>query len=186
VRRSRPLGVLEALPRRVGTKLCEPVDVDDGALRAGCCDDEVPVPPFELLQRGEQLVPLGAALRAADALLGLPACQLEHRDRAHGAVLRLEPALADPGEERLRGVSCIERGIEVDRARHLEQRGAAPGGGRVEQAPCAVEPSGGDARDGRHLLLGELGRSASHLVPDRPLREPAERHELAARADRLG
>ena len=55
----------------------EPVGVDDGALGADGHDDQVAVPGRELLQRGEQLVPLGAAGCPTDALLGLAGREVE-------------------------------------------------------------------------------------------------------------
>src|SRR5581483_9352033 len=59
---ARALGGVQPLRRRVRAQLLEPVDVDDGRLRAHRDHDEVAVPPLELLERREQLVPLGAAL----------------------------------------------------------------------------------------------------------------------------
>src|SRR5205823_1566431 len=55
-----PLGVREPLPRRIGPELREPVDVDDRTLGTRGGHDEIAVPPLELFERGEQLVPLGA------------------------------------------------------------------------------------------------------------------------------
>ena len=56
---------------------------------------------------------------------------------------------------------------------------------RIEQARQPVETSAGDAgeRDARGLV--ELGHPSVDDGADRPFREPAERHELAARPDRL-
>src|SRR5579862_1347658 len=68
-----PLGGEEPLAGAVGAKLVEAVDVHDGGLRSGRDDDEVPVPPFELLERREELVALGAPLGPPDALLRLAA-----------------------------------------------------------------------------------------------------------------
>ena len=49
----------------------ERVVVDDGALGADGDDDEVAVPRRQLLERVEQLLALGAPLRAPDPLVGL-------------------------------------------------------------------------------------------------------------------
>ena len=62
-----------------------PVDVHGGRLGAGGDDDEVAVPPLELLEHREQLVALGAALGPPHALLGLPAGQLERRSTVSSA-----------------------------------------------------------------------------------------------------
>src|SRR5262245_10237177 len=98
---ARPLGALQALACCVGPELVDAVDVDDRGLGAGREDDEVAVPPLELLERGEQLVPLRAALRAAHALLRLAPGQLEHGDCLLGALLRLGAALRDALEQGL-------------------------------------------------------------------------------------
>ena len=74
----------------------------------------------------------------------------------------------------------------VDGARLREQRRAALGGVAVEQPLEPVEPAGRDARERGALLLVELGRARRDRVAHRALRQPPERHELAARADRLG
>src|ERR1700674_2302538 len=76
----RMLGADEALAGRVVPELVEPVDVDRGLLRSNRDHDEVAIPGFELLELGEQLLALGAALGAADALVALARGQLEPRD----------------------------------------------------------------------------------------------------------
>ena len=55
----------------------EPVDVHRRTVGADRDDDEVAVPGRELLELREQLLALGAALRAPHALLGLARRQLE-------------------------------------------------------------------------------------------------------------
>src|SRR5207248_11779823 len=101
------LGALQPLACRVGAELLEPVDVHDGRLGACGDDDEVAVPPLELFERGEELVPLGAALCSAHALLGLTAAPLEDGDRLLGLLLRLGSSLRDPLEQRLGPVPCV-------------------------------------------------------------------------------
>src|SRR5690349_17695571 len=70
---ARALRREEALARRVDPKLVEPVDVDRRGLGADRDDDEVAIPPLELLEHGEILVALGAALRPPKHLVGLAA-----------------------------------------------------------------------------------------------------------------
>ena len=53
------------------------VDVDRRALGADADRDQVPVPGRELLEREEQLLPLGASRRAPQPLLGVTIRQLE-------------------------------------------------------------------------------------------------------------
>src|SRR5439155_5952466 len=77
---ARLLRAGDALARRVGVELVEPVRVDDGVVRADGDGDQVAVPPRELLERREQLVALAAALRAAQALLGVARGELERLD----------------------------------------------------------------------------------------------------------
>src|SRR5437899_13099130 len=58
-----PLGPCEPLGRAVLGQHGEPVRVDNRALCADRDHDEIPVPGGELLQRRQQLVPLGPARR---------------------------------------------------------------------------------------------------------------------------
>src|SRR5436190_4705112 len=155
------LGALQPLARRVCAELLEPVDVHDGRLGACGDDDEVAVPPFELFERGEELVPLGPALCSAHALLGLTPAQLEHGDRLLGLLLRLGASLRDPLEQRLRAVPCVERRVEVHRTRDGEKRLAAARRCGIEQAGRAVETPGGRTRERRHIVVGEVRRAAA-------------------------
>src|SRR5579862_4288821 len=75
-----PLGAVQPLSARVRLELGETVDVHRRCVRADGDCDEVAVPGLELLELREQLLPLGASLRAADSLLGLTGGQLEARD----------------------------------------------------------------------------------------------------------
>src|SRR5581483_5162570 len=128
-----PLGRLQALERRVGAQVVEAVHVDRRRLRAARDDDEVAVPPLELLERREELVPLRAPLGAADPLLRLAARQLEHGDGLLRLLPRLRPALAETGEHDLGRVRGVEGGVEVDGARDAEKRLAPAGRGGVEE-----------------------------------------------------
>src|SRR5579872_7590908 len=107
------LGGGRALAGRVLGELREPVDVDDGVLRPDGGDDEVAVPPLELLEHGQQLVPLRPALRSAQALFRLAAGELQHGDRFLRPLLRLGSALVDAGEDDLRPRGGVELWIEV-------------------------------------------------------------------------
>src|SRR5205814_5100775 len=71
------LGGVHPLESGVRPQLVESVDVDRRRLRARGYHDEVAVPGLELLEQCEQLLPLGAALGAPDALLRLPPGHLE-------------------------------------------------------------------------------------------------------------
>src|SRR5207248_465182 len=62
------LGGVHPLESGVHPQLVESVDVDRRRLRARGYHDEVAVPGLELLEQCEQLLPLGAALGAPDAL----------------------------------------------------------------------------------------------------------------------
>jgi len=99
------LGALRPLTGRVRAERVETVDVHDCRLGTRGEDDEVSIPPLELLERSQELVTLGTALRAANALLGLAAAQLELGDSLLRLLLRLRPALGDPLEQRLRPVA---------------------------------------------------------------------------------
>ena len=180
------LGRQEALAGRVRPQVGEPVDVHHGALRARREDDEVAVPPLELLEHREQLVALRAALGAAHPLLGLPAGQLEHGDGLLRLLLRLGAALCDAREQDLGAGGRVETRVEVDVPGDGDQRLAASRGRRVEQAGRPVEPPRRDAGERRHLGVGQLRRVGPDRLAHRALRQAPERDELAARANRLG
>src|SRR5207253_9959414 len=75
-----PRGALRAhepLPRRVLPQLRELVQVDRGPIRPDGYGHQVAVPGTDLLELGEELLTLGAARRAAHALLGLAGRQVE-------------------------------------------------------------------------------------------------------------
>src|SRR6266511_3215427 len=73
----RPLGAGRALSGGVLAQYVEAVVVDDRAFGARVDYDEVAVPRRELLEREQQLLALGPALRAPDALLRLARGKLE-------------------------------------------------------------------------------------------------------------
>src|SRR6185437_9466071 len=110
-------------------------------------DDQVAVPPLELFQHRQQLVPLRPALGATEALVRLAPGELEDGDRLLGTRTRLVPALADAGEDRLRRVDRIELRVEIHGAGDAEQLLAPLLRGRVEETLGAVEPTAGDTRD---------------------------------------
>ena len=115
-----------------------------------------------------RLLALGAALGPLGALLDLP------------RVLAFDGCFFDPGAGALtaavrrrldaaRGRCGIERLLQVDRARELDDGGAVLGGLVVEQPLGAVEPAGGDAgltsrrspsrpREARWALIGRCER----------------------------
>ena len=147
--------------------------------------DHVAVPPPELLERRQQLVALGTALRATHALVGLAGRQLQRLRDLLGLGASVGAALPDPVEERASRARRVEDVVGVDGARDVEQRLAATPSVGVEQPRGAVEASGGHARDRGELVLLDSGRVLQQVGADRGLRQPAERNELAARADRL-
>ena len=165
-------------------QVVEPVDVDGRAVGADGDDDEVAVPGRELLELRQQLLALGAALGALHALLGLARRQLEalHLDLLE--VLRLRATCVRVRDQRPRGVARLEA-VGVDGAGLGDQRRAALGGVAVEQPLEPVEPPRRDARERGPPLVVELGRARRERVAHRALRQPPERDELAARADRL-
>ena len=80
-------------------------------------DDEVAVPGRQLLERGEQLLPLGAALDAAQALLELAGGELDALELALGALLRRLARRPGAVEQDRRGVGRVELGLGVGRPR---------------------------------------------------------------------
>ena len=159
--------------------------MDDRVLGADGDGDQVAVPPPELLERREQLVALGAALRAPHALLGLAGRQLQRLDGLLGLGARVCAALLDPVEERARR---LDRRRRRRRRRRCARRRAASRGDAsvgIEQPLEPVEASGGEARDRGELVARRFRRVLQELGADRGLRQPAERDELATRADRL-
>ena len=92
------------IARGVLAQVVEPIGVHRSRLRARAHDDEVAVPGLQGLQAGEQLLALGASLRATDALVG---------------VARREIELVDGGLLPFLGVEAAGRG-------GFEQDGALP------------------------------------------------------------
>ncbi len=133
--RERPLG--DAVLGELG----EPVGVDERALGAGRRDDEVAVPGRELLERVEELLALGAAGGAAAR------CSARAWDSSPvAALLGLRAGLGRAGlrEPRrpARGRRRLEGGVEVDRARELEQDLAAlrPASGSSRRSARSSRP----------------------------------------------
>ncbi len=83
------------------------------------------------------------------------------------------------------GCGGIERRVGVRGARDYEQLGPPADGVRVELTRDPVEPARSDPGDGGQLLGRQAGCEPLGLGPDRPLGQPLERDELAARANRL-
>src|SRR5439155_11166709 len=96
-RLARLLCPSEPLARRVLAQLVEPVRVHGGGLRPRADDDEVAVPRRELLEDGEELLPLRAPPRAADPLLRLARGEIEPFER----LLRLLPGARSARANRL-------------------------------------------------------------------------------------
>ena len=161
------------------------IGVDDSALRADGGDDEVAVPGRELFERREQLLPLGAACRAANSLLRLAGRQVERLELRFRGTLRLGGTFTCPVEDPLRCVARLELGIRVDGARNFEQGFAPARRLGVEQTRSSVETTRGEACERSRLVGGEPGRTRADLLPDGTLGKPREGNELAARANRL-
>ena len=176
-----PLRPGEPLRRAVLGEDGEPVGMDDGALGADGDDDEVAVPGGELLERGEQLVALGAARCAPDALLGLARRQVERLELLLGCRLRLGGTLARAVEQPLRGIARLELRIGVDGARDLEQRLASPraDSGSSKRAARSRRPAASRASDGG-LVRREPRRARVDLLADRALGQARERERAGS------
>src|SRR5439155_2963968 len=97
----------------------------------------------------EELLPLGSALRAPDALVGVTPCQLAPLD-----LLLLEPLCfltcsRHRIEHDARRGDRIEALVEVDRPHGLHQSCPPLNGARVEQTPRPIEPAAGAPRHRR-------------------------------------
>src|SRR5215470_2387598 len=143
------LGSVHSLAGGVSPQLLEPVDVD--GCRLGACGDdhEVAIPRLELLEQRKQLLALGAALGAPNALLRLPSLQLEGLHLQLGRLLRLRASLGDTGEESFGGVGRLERRVGIDRPRNGDQRLAACGCSGVEQLKRPTQSPTRDPRERR-------------------------------------
>src|SRR5207253_3582961 len=177
---ARVLGAEHALAGGLRRQDVEPVVVEDRTLGSGRHDDEVAVPGLELLEHGQQLLALRAALRAAEALVSFALREVELLELTLGLLARLVAALRDAREDRLRRSVRLELRIEVDRAGDLEQRLASLCRLGVEQARDAVEPPARDARERDDLLGREARRPARDLVVHGLLRQAAKRDELTS------
>ena len=154
----------------------------------GSCrdDDEVAVPRLELLEAEQDLVPLGAAHRPPRSLVLLAAREVELLVLGLSALLRLLGPLGRDAHHDAGRLAGLERRIPVDRTRDLEQGLAPTRRIGVEQPVDPVEPPAGHARQGRRLVVGQLGRPRPDLVANRRLGQPPKLDELAPRKDRLG
>ena len=132
------------------------VGVDHRRLRPARDDDEVAVPRRELLELGEHLLALGAALHALDALLGLLRAQVEPLDDGLLRLLRRCAAQADRLEQRARRLGGVEGRVGYGpRAAAMIAERRARTAGSIRRAARSRRPAG-DAGDRRRLVLGEL------------------------------
>src|SRR4029078_1809020 len=111
-RRLRP----ECSGGSVAGQVGEAVVVDDLTFGADRDDDEVAEPRPELLEREQDLVALGTALRPLDVLLGLAVGQLAPGERLVCAGPRFGAALGRQGENALRRRGGVEVRVRVDAA----------------------------------------------------------------------
>ena len=93
-------GAVGDVGRDVLAEILEPIGVHGRGLGAGRDDDEIAVPRLERLEPREQLVALGASVRAADALVRLARREVERVDERLLALARL---LASLGRRRRAG-----------------------------------------------------------------------------------
>ena len=164
------------------------------------CDDRVPPRPTATTTRSRYHAPRSSSeasssarsapnSRAPDALVRLARRQVEARRRAPArarALPRRAPARDVEERPRPRRPGS-NASLAVGGARRVEQRALRARGLRVEQPRGAVEPRRPrHARGRRRCSVVELGRPgvAIQLSTARS-RQPPERHELAAGADRL-
>ena len=167
----RGLGVGGALPCPVRDEHVESVGMDHGGLGAGGHDNEVAVPRGELLERGEQLLALGTALRAPDALLGVAAGEVEPLQ------LCLRP-LAGRRAARLRRLEQRLRPRRPARTR-------APGRGRARRAEARPGDSSPRGRAGaRRGRAGRPRRARARSAASRRARARARRSTPAPPAPR--
>ena len=155
------------------------------ALGAARDDEQVAVPRGELVELGEQLLPLGPTLDALDPLLGITRSQVETGDDRLLALLRHRSAQPDRIEKRAGRLRRLERLVEIGAAGSLDERGASLPHRRVDQAAGTIESSGCDARDRGCLCIADYGIACRQPLAHGGLREPPKRHELTPRANRL-
>ncbi len=180
------LGARYPVAARVLAQQIELVEMDRSSLGADGDRDQVAIPGRELLQLGEQLLSLGAALGPLQALIGLARGQVETRDARLLELARLGAALRGVAQHRRRRFRGIELRRRVRTTRVLDQRVPPRDRRGIEQPLHPVEPAAGHACKRGALVLGEMRRACVDELANRLLRQPPERHELAARANRLG
>ena len=162
------------------------IEVDDDAFGADRDGDEIPVPRRELVQRLEHALAHARRTPPARSRCSFSRSGSSSHSDASSAFARASPrgSVGEPHDRR-RSRRGLEGGIGVDRARDAEDLLAPLSGILVEQPLGTIETPAGNPRDGGHAL----GRQPRRLRLDdgmhRLLREAAERHELAARANRL-
>src|SRR5581483_4526960 len=131
------------------------------------------------------LLPLRATLGPPDVLVRLALGKIAVRERLFGSRPRLGGPLGGERQHRLSGAGRVEVRVRVHCARNAEQLVAPARRLGIEEPLDPIEPPGGDPCERGGLLRREAGRAAADLLPDGALREPPDRHELAARPDRL-
>ena len=182
---ARTLGAEQALVRRVLAQLGEAVDMDGRALGARRDDDEVAVPPLELLEQREQLLALGAALRPADPLLRLAPGSSSVSMCASAAAFASAPRSRSRREGLGRGARCRSPA----RCRRRARRGSVPRAGAPQPGSrsWSARPSRPPAVRASVAISASLrpARVRRDRLAQRRLGETPERDELAARADRL-
>ena len=150
-------------------------------------DDEVAVPGRELLERREQLLALGAARRAPRTRCSAsragrsspraPPPRAPWPRRPARAPASSSRRAAAPGSNSGRGRPSAPSSSSAARRSRRRPGRAAARPGRAARRRRARAPS--------PRCSESSGARATHLLTHRALREPPERDELAARADRL-
>src|SRR5439155_24756145 len=129
---------------------------------------------------------LGAALRAAAALVGFAARQVELLELSLGGLAGGATALVDPLEDAACGIARLEVLVDVDGAGDREDTRPAFRSAGIEQPLRPVEPAAGDPRQRRHLVVAELelGGACGDGLPHGALGQPEGGIKHAAGADR--
>ena len=187
-RLGRPLGPEQPLAGRVGPEQLEQVDVRRRLLGSDADDDEIAVPGGELLEL-RRAAPRARPRAARAARAARPRASAA-RARAPSRPRAPSPRPRAPGELSSSAAAAsdrLEAGLRVDGAGLGEQRRRAArphcGSSSARKPVEAARRRPARARAGAAAI--ELGRPRVERLADRPLREPRERHELAAGADRL-
>jgi hypothetical protein len=169
----------------VCAQLVEVIDVDRRLLRPNGDGDEIAIPRGELFEREQELLALGAALGASEALVGLAIRQVLPLEVLLRLCTRLPGALTGGIDHRLGSLGRDELRIAINGPRQLQQLRPALGCLRIEQPVDAVQPSAGNSGERRLLVRAQAWRALRDRFAHGPLRQPAEGNGLTARADRL-